>query len=183
MPRTDGLQEAGESQRGDPAVHDRAVTAQIEVPAARDDVWEAWTTEAGARTFFAPACRIDLRPGGAYEMLFDLQADPGLQGGEGNRLLAIQPGMLLSFSWNAPPELPAVRGQRTHVTLRFAARGPQVTHVWLQQDGWGAGGEWDRAFDYFNHAWKQVVLPRLRYRFERGPIDWDQPPELEAAAS
>lgn len=183
MPRTDAVEHPGESHPGHPTTRDRAVTAQVEVPAPLADVWEAWTTEAGARTFFAPACRIDLRPGGAYEMLFNLDAEPGLQGGEGNRLLAIQPGKLLSFSWNAPPELPTVRDQRTHVTVRFAAVGLQITHVWLRHDGWGAGGEWDRALGYFERAWGQVVLPRLRYRFEHSPIDWDHRPELDAAAS
>ncbi len=116
-------------------------------------------------------------------MLFNLDAEPGLQGGEGNCLLAIQPGKMLSFSWNAPPELPTVRDQRTHVTVRFAALGPQVTHVWLRHDGWGVGGEWDQALGYFERAWGQVVLPRLRYRFEHGPIDWDHRPELDGAAS
>ena len=183
MPRSDEDDEAGKAQQTEPAEHERAVTAQIDVPASLDDVWEAWTTVAGARTFFAPASRIDLRPGGAYEMLFNLDAEPGLQGGEGNRLLAIQPGKLLSFSWNAPPELPTVRDQRTHVVLRFAALGSQVTRVSLRHDGWGAGGEWDRAFEYFERAWTQVVLPRLRYRFEHGPIDWDQRLEPNGAAA
>lgn len=183
MPRSDEMDRAGETRRKVPADIERAVIAQIEVPASLDDVWEAWTTEAGASTFFAPACRIVLRPGGAYEMLFNLDAEPGLQGGEGNRLLAIQPGSLLSFSWNAPPELPTVRDQRTHVSLRFAALGPRITQVSLRHDGWGEGGEWDRAFEYFERAWKQVVLPRLRYRFEHGPIDWDHRPDLDAAGS
>jgi uncharacterized protein YndB with AHSA1/START domain len=162
-----------DAQRGE-----RAVIAQVEVPAPLDDVWDAWTTESGVRTFFAPASRIDLRPGGAYEMLFDLAAEQGSQGGEGNRLLAIQPRAMLSFSWNAPPELPMVRGQRTHVCVRFAALGPTRTRVSLRHDGWGEGGEWDQAFQYFERAWSRAVLPRLHYRFEHGPIDWDHVPDL-----
>jgi uncharacterized protein YndB with AHSA1/START domain len=158
---------------------ERVLTAQVEVLAPLEDVWDAWTTESGVRTFFAPACRIDLHPGGAYEMLFNLGAEPGLQGGEGNRLLAIQPRAMLSFSWNAPPELPAVRWQRTHVSVRFASLGPQNTRVSLRHDGWGEGGEWDEAFRYFERAWKCVVLPRLRCRFEHGPIDWNHPPDLQ----
>ena len=183
MPTSEEGEQTDESPLQDPAARDRTVTAQVDVPAPLDDVWEAWTTEPGARTFFAPAGRIDLRPGGAYEMLFNLDAEPGLQGGEGNRLLAIQPGLLLSFSWNAPPELPTVRDQRTHVSVRFSALGPRLTHVALRHDGWGTGGEWARAFEYFERAWRQVVLPRLRYRFEHGPIDWDQRPEPGTAAS
>jgi len=50
--------------------------------------------------------------------------------------------------------------------------------VALVHDGWGEGGEWDAAFAYFERAWPRVVLPRLRYRFEYGPIDWAHPPDL-----
>ena len=39
-------------------------------------------------------------------------------------------------------------------------------------------GEWDQSFDYFTRAWGEVVLPRLKYRFEEGPIDWEVPPLL-----
>ena len=40
----------------------------------------------------------------------------------------------------------------------------------------GEGGEWDKAFAYFVSDWKDVVLPRLRYRFSVGPVDWENPP-------
>lgn len=167
-----------------PDPEERVLCVQLEVPASIEQVWQAWTTEAGARSFFAPDCRIDFRPDGAYEMLFDLEAAPGLQGGEGVRLLAIQPTSMLSFTWNAPPEIPSVRRQRTHVTLRLIALEPQRTRVRLTHDGWGTGEPWDRAFAYFERAWRRVVLPRLRYRFEHGPIDWAHPPtDLQPAAS
>lgn len=163
---------------------ERRLTAQVDVLATLEQVWQAWTTEAGVRTFFAPSCRIELRPGGAYEMLFDLQAEVGLQGGEGVQLLAVEPMTMLSFTWNAPPEIPSVRRQRTHVTVRFAQVDAQRTRVWLCHDGWGTGDDWDRAHDYFERAWRQVVLPRLRHRFEHGPINWDhRPTDLEPASA
>lgn len=156
----------------------RVIHGEVDVPAALEAVWSAWTTEPGARTFFAPKCKIDLRPLGAYEMYFDLAAEPGLQGGEGCCLLAIQPMTMLAFTWNAPPDLPEVRGQYTHVVLRLLALGEQRTRVAMTHDGWGEGGQWDRAFDYFERAWKKVVFPRLAYRFTHGPIDWDHLPDL-----
>jgi hypothetical protein len=64
------------------------------------------------------------------------------------------------------------------VTVFFSALGPDRTRVLLRHDGWGEGGEWDGAFEYFNRAWKRTVLPRLKYRFESGPIDWNSPPDL-----
>lgn len=158
-------------------------SAQVDVPAALQEVWEAWTTEAGERTFFDPAAHNDVRPGGAYEMLFNLEAEPGQQGGEGVMLLAVQPMSMLSFTWNAPPELPVVRRQRTHVTVRFAAIDARTTRVRLSHDGCGHGDEWDRARACFAPAWPRVILPRLRFRLEHGPHDWDQiPVDLQPAA-
>jgi hypothetical protein len=28
-------------------------------------------------------------------------------------------------------------------------------------------------------AWKNIVLPGLQYRFEREPVDWNNPPQPE----
>jgi uncharacterized protein YndB with AHSA1/START domain len=157
---------------------ERAIVAQVTVPAGLDQVWEAWTTEAGARTFFAPGCAIDLRPHGRYEMFFDLDAPPGSRGGEGMIVLAVQPKEMLSFTWNSPPHLSTVRDQLTHVVIRLRELDPANTIVTLIHDGWGTGGEWDASFAYFTQAWKLIVLPRLRYRFAVGPIDWKNPPQL-----
>jgi uncharacterized protein YndB with AHSA1/START domain len=157
---------------------ERTIFGEIAVPAGLGEVWAAWTTEEGVKSFFAPDCRVELEPDGAYEVYFNLDAPAGERGGEGLRVLAVQPKKMFSFTWNAPPTLPEVRGQRTHVILRFYDTGDGSTRVTLRHDGWGEGGQWDEAFDYFQSAWKEVVLPRLRYRFEHGPVDWEDPPEL-----
>jgi uncharacterized protein YndB with AHSA1/START domain len=156
----------------------KTIQYEISVPADIAEVWGTWTTEAGAKSFFAPDCKIDLKPGGAYEMYFNLDAPLGEQGGEGNIILALQLEKMLSFTWNAPTYLPEVRDQRTHVTLFFTEIEPGQTQLNLTHDGWGEGDLWDQAFDYFIQAWGEVVLPRLKYRFEEGPIDWDNPPQL-----
>ena len=62
---------------------EKSIRLEQNVNANIQDVWNAWTTEEGVKSFYAPACNIDLKVGGAYEMLFDLKAEPGLQGGEG----------------------------------------------------------------------------------------------------
>jgi len=144
----------------------REIVAEVVVPAPLPEVWAAWTTEEGVRSFFAPECRIELRPGGAYEMYFDLSAEPGKRGGEEMVVLALQPPVMLSFTWNAPPELPEARSQRTHVVVRLRELAAGETLVTLRHDGWGEGGEWDAAFEYFSRVWGGVVLARLRRRFE-----------------
>lgn len=157
---------------------ERAVTAEIIVDAGAADVWRAWTTAAGIKTFFAPGCNVDLKPMGAYEILFNPGGAAGERGAEGCVLLALQPEKMLAFTWNAPPHLPNVRQQFTSVVVRFKALDANRTHVTLRETGWGEGEEWDAAFNYFSKAWQGVVFARLKHRFEHGPIDWANPPKF-----
>jgi uncharacterized protein YndB with AHSA1/START domain len=145
----------------------RAIVGDVTVPASVDEVWDAWTTEDGIKSFFAPDCNVELRVDGPYEIFFDPQAAPGQRGGEGMRILALQPKRMLSFTWNAPPHMPNVRRQRTHVMLTFTGDGFGRTRLTLRHDGWGEGKEWDEAFAYFERAWLQIVLPNLMSRFEK----------------
>lgn len=147
------------------------LSALIQAPLS--DVWQAWTTEDGARTFFAPECRIEYRVGGAYEMYFDLNAPAGQRGGEGCQILALEELSLLSFTWNAPPEFPSVRFQRTHVMVYFTSMEKNQTGITLIHDGWGKGEDWQKTREYFVHAWGKVVIPRLKTRFTSGPILWN----------
>ncbi|MGD2144340.1 MAG: SRPBCC domain-containing protein [Anaerolineae bacterium] len=155
---------------------ERAIRAEVIVDATVDEVWDAWTTEAGIRSFFAPACNVELRVGGPYEILFNPDAPPGERGAEGMRVLAFQPKKMLAFTWNAPPHLSEVRGQLTHVLIRLQQCEKGRTLVTLTHSGWGEGGQWDEAFEYFERAWGHIVLPRLRHRFAEGPVDWGNPP-------
>jgi uncharacterized protein YndB with AHSA1/START domain len=144
---------------------DRRIIFPVEVAAPVDSVWAAWTTEAGVKSFFTPNCKVESRVDGAYEMYFAPDAPEGLRGGEGNKILAMQPGKLFSFTWNSPPTLPEARKQRTHVDIRFQSLGEKKTQITLIHGGWGDGGEWDKAFEYFSKAWGQMVLPSLQKRF------------------
>ena len=93
--------------------------------------------------------------------------------------MAIQTNSVLSITWNAPPHLPDVRNQRTHVCIRFEQLMENKTKVTPHHDGWGISGQWEEAFEYFKIAWGKVVLPRLKYRFEVGPVDWNNPPKFD----
>jgi len=159
---------------------DRIIQGEVTVEASVDDVWDAWTTEEGVISFFAPGCNLELRVGGLYEILFDPDAKPGQRGAEGMTIMAIQPKSMLAFTWNAPPHLADVRGQLTHVVVRLGELAENRTLVSVTHDGWGEGGQWDQAFEYFQSAWLDVVLPRLEFRFVSGPVDWENPPQFRS---
>ena len=151
---------------------ERVLEGQAVVPAAIHEVWNAWTTDQGVRSFFGPGSNVQLRVDGPYEIFFMPDAEPGMKGGDGMKVLAFQEPVMLSVTWNAPPSLPQARKQRTHVTIRLGEIDGATTRVTIHHDGWGDGGEWDKAFEYFDSAWNDVVLPRLVRRFVEGPVDW-----------
>jgi uncharacterized protein YndB with AHSA1/START domain len=117
---------------------------------------------------------VELAVGGDYEMYFDPKQPEGLRGSEGCKILSFVPGEMLSFTWNAPPSIPEVRGQHTWVVLTFHALETKKTQVSLIHLGWQVGEEWQKALQYFDRAW-EVVLGRLHYRFQKGPINWKSP--------
>jgi len=152
---------------------DKRIEKEVVVKATLAEVWHAWTTEEGVRTFFAPAAKVELRIGGAYEMYFVPDAPAGQRGGEGLKVLSYLPMEMLSFDWSFPPSIPSLRdaGARTWVVVTFAAAGPGQVRVRLTHLGWREGEDWERGYAYFQHAW-DTVLARLERRFASGPIDW-----------
>jgi uncharacterized protein YndB with AHSA1/START domain len=155
---------------------DRVLRTELTIAAPVADVWKAWTTDEGIATFFAPKGHVDLRVDGTYDVWFNPAGKPGERGAEGMRIVGVEPMRRFAFTWNAPPTIPAIRGQRTVVVLEFEPAGEKQTKLRFSEIGWGNGSEWDRAYEYFDHAWGSVVLPRLVHRFAHGPIDWNAPP-------
>ena len=152
---------------------ERAIDKEIVVAATLDEAWDAWTTRDGIVSFFAPEAVVEPRVGGAFHIHIDPTAPPGSKGADDMRFLAVQPKKMISFDWNAPPSLPQVRAQRTFVVVRFEPVGERQTRVSLHHTGWGDGGEWDKAYAYFDRAWGSV-LANLKKRFDSGPIDWTE---------
>ncbi len=152
---------------------ERAISKEAIVDAPIAEVWKRWTTRAGIESFFAPEAEIDARVGGAFHIHIDPLAKPGNKGADDMRFMALQEPTMLSFDWNAPPSTPEVRKQRTFVIVRLASVDSNKTRVSLHHTGWGDGGEWDKAFAYFDSAWNGV-LANLQQSFSKGPVDWSE---------
>jgi len=149
----------------------KTLRKEIVVPATLSDVWKAWTTTHGVKTFFSSEAKVELAVGGPYEIYFNLDAPYGSRGSEDCKVLSYLPMEMLSFEWNAPPEFGDLRGKHTTVVLQFDEIGPGQVKVKLSQLGWGKGEEWNKLYEYFDKAWSSV-LGNLKKRFAAGPIDW-----------
>lgn len=135
---------------------DRIIVSSVEVEASPAQIWDLWTTEEGL-TFFAPASRIDLRPGGTYEVYFLPDAPEGQRGSEGTTVLGFQENRMLSITWAMPPYMPEVRPHLTPLTIEIVPVSDTVTSVTITHTGWGEGGEWDEAYAYFQQNWPLVL--------------------------
>jgi uncharacterized protein YndB with AHSA1/START domain len=158
-------------------VKEKLINLYIRINAPLDSVWSRWSSPKGITKFFAPACNYELKTFGKLDILFAPQAPAGQRGAEDNRMLAVEEKKMVSFTWDAPPQYPAIRSQRTVVTVRFYPTSAKETLVTLTQAGWGQGSEWDTVLNYFHGAWAGFVLPNLKYSLEVGPINWTDFPK------
>lgn len=136
---------------------DLIIVRTASVAATRDAAWRAWGERDELVRWFARDAKIELRPGGPYEMYFLLDEPPGRRGGEGNTVTHFAPGRVLSFTWNAPPQFGPLREVRTHVVLTFVDRAGGGTDVTLTHYGFGPGEDWAKVHAYFEAAWTRVM--------------------------
>lgn len=163
---------AGTSEAVPPAPVKKAVI----VAAAPADAWAAWTTTEGAKTFLAPAARIDAVAGGPYEVYFDPSAPPGARGCEGCTVVSADPPRKLVVTWSFPPSFPELRsaGALSRVTVELIPGSVEgSTLVTLLHDGFPQGESGEQARATFEKAW-DGVLARLQQRFRHGPVDWSR---------
>jgi uncharacterized protein YndB with AHSA1/START domain len=133
---------------------DRILRKEVEVHAPIEQVWRSWTTREGVTGWFGEDARIDLRPGGRYEIYFSKDEPPATKG---CTVLSFIPHEMFSFTWNFPPTLPELRDEKTWIVLRFTPTSPGWTRVELSELGWKSGGRWGEGYEYFDRAWTHVM--------------------------
>ncbi|GJM44770.1 MAG: hypothetical protein DHS20C21_16120 [Gemmatimonadota bacterium] len=129
-----------------------------------EDVYRAWTNGEAFAAAYEPdrkalRANIDLAIGGRYEWLWD-----GETGSNGCQVLSFIPNRMVSFSWNAPPEQPDSRAQRTWVVVEFSPT-DDGTHCRLTHLGFGEAEHWAETREYFANAWP-YVLEQFRKNLE-----------------
>jgi uncharacterized protein YndB with AHSA1/START domain len=156
---------AGDTKVFKDSVPHKSLKLEVVVPASQEAVWQAFSTSEGLSTWLTPSAVVDLRKGGEWTAHF-----PGGKTG-GGTILTFVPKQEMVMSALAPERFPTVRAERTTATFRFLPQGPGSTLVQLEQTGWKAGEEWEKAYDYLATGNAQL-LDTLRRRFVDGPLDW-----------
>ncbi len=110
---------------------------EMELHSQIDRIWEQITTMEGITSFFSPMANIDFRVDGLFEILFAPSALIGERGAEGMRILVIDKPHLFGFTWNSPPSMPNLRGQRTAIFIYLVSISDTTTKLTFINSGYG----------------------------------------------
>lgn len=152
----------------------RVLQQSIEVPAAPDAVWAAFTTSDGFRSWAAPVAAIDLRLGGFIEASYDPASPIGAPANIRNEIVAFAPPRMLAIrNRQAPPGAPfdVAAFQRLHTVILLEPAGANRTQVTIAMPEIGSGDAFEGVHRHFarGNGW---TLQQLHKRFTTGPVDW-----------
>lgn len=140
-------------------ITDKQIKKSKLINVSLEAAWWKWTTHEGLLTFFGRDNKIELRPGGAFEIYFLLDNPYGTRGSENCKVLSFLPKQMFSFSWNSPPQFKEVREpcHYTWVVINFKEISKEQTQIDLFHLGWPDDKRWEPVYDYFNAAWDSVM--------------------------
>jgi len=109
--------------------------------------------------WLADSAEVEPKVGGKFHLIWAQTPDPN-HGTQGCKITVYEPDRLLAFQWRGPDRFDDSMNKAdplTHVTVSFhaceAAAGKSCTEVHLVHTGWGHGADWDKAREFFEHAW------------------------------
>lgn len=129
-----------------------------------EDIYKLWTTVEGVKCFLAGDAKIEMKPGGPYELVFNPAKDPegAEEGTKGARVLNFVPGKELTVEWVMPAFARELNTAplATWVDITLAPDAPGLTRMRLTHKGFGRGPEWDRAYAFYRgsaNMWRKTV--------------------------
>jgi uncharacterized protein YndB with AHSA1/START domain len=153
---------------------ERVMELSIDVPAGAGEVWDAWATAEGFKSWAVPFAVIDFRVGGSIESAYNPAAKPGDPDNIRNEIVAALPmRMFVLRNVQAPAKLPfdAATFQKTQTVVTLTPLGEKSTRVTVANSGYESGSAWDGVYHFFREG-NAYSLSELRKRFVTGPTDW-----------
>ncbi len=144
----------------------RLLEFNFEVNSTIEEVYKVLISVEKTKQYFSPNLNIEFKVNGLYEILFNMDAPEGERGSENMKILSMIKNEILSYTWNNPPHFKSIRNQLTVVNISLKKISEKKTNIVFVNSGYGENGEWLESITYFERAWGQIVLPRLKYVIE-----------------
>lgn len=144
------------------------IVSEVIINASQKEVWRAWTTAEGLKSWLAPLAEIDLRIDGLMRTNYNASGQLGDAGTIENRILVFEPDKLLAIKVaKAPKTFPfpnAVQSMWTIIYLSEATNGQ--THVRAVGLGFTDSPESARMREFFQKG-NDYTLEELRKHFAK----------------
>jgi uncharacterized protein YndB with AHSA1/START domain len=149
---------------------DRVIRLAVEVAAPTNEVWRAFTTAEGWKSFAVAFANVDMQVGGIIETSYNSQAKLGDPDNIRNEIVAYVPGRMLAIRCVQAPRKfehkPEFFATSTVLELMPVAKGRSL--VLATAVGYRPGAAYDDLFGKFRWG-NAYTLEKLRLRFEPKP--------------
>jgi len=153
----------------------RVLQHSLVVPASIREIWDAFTTTEGIKTWAVPVASVDFRIGGIWESSYNRNGSIGAPGNIKNRYLSYLPMRMISFqAINAPPtfQYPEVLSEIFSV-IELEELGARSVRVTASMVGFRNSEAHDAVYQFFDSG-NASTLRNLYQRFTNGPTDWNR---------
>ena len=151
----------------------RVLRHTMVIPASQGEVWDAFTTTEGVRSWAVPVAHIDFRVGGIWESSYGKDAKIGAPGNIQNKFLSYIPMRMLSMqAINAPPTFshPEVL-KDVFTVLEIEVLSENSVRVTSSMVGYRNNEAHNNVYNFFERGNAQS-LQSLYDRFTKGPRKW-----------
>lgn len=152
----------------------RVQQLRVDIDAPVAQVWAAFATSDGFRTWAAPVAQVDLRNDGMIEASYSMRARIGDADNIRNLIVAYVPERLMVLqNVNAPANAPFDRElfKTIRTVIEFQDLGNGRTRIIQTGVGYGDGAAYENLYTHF-HSGNAQAFQMLAQRFITGPIDW-----------
>lgn len=88
---------------------EKQIEFEFKVDASPKEIYNAWTTTEGIKSFFATDGKVELKMFGDYHIYFFPDAPEGSRSAEDEKIIGYEENKMISFTWGFPPMLPELR--------------------------------------------------------------------------
>jgi uncharacterized protein YndB with AHSA1/START domain len=150
------------------AITQESITAEAVIDAPIGQVWNAWATSVGLRSWLAPHADIDAQIGGLMRANYDAKGSLGDSGTIENRVLSLEPERMLSIQVSRAPESFPFKARvgEMWTVLYFSAVADEKTKLRIVGLGFKPDREAQEMRDFFKRG-NEFTLTQLQEHFAK----------------
>jgi len=147
---------------------DRVIRLSAQVAASPDEIWRAFTTAEGWKSFAVAFAQVDMRVGGIIETSYNPKAQAGDTNNIKNEIVAYVPGRMMAIRCVQTPQDFKHKQEffATSTVFEIVPGAKGTTRVLLTAVGYRPGEAYDDLYKKFRWG-DAYTLEKLRARFDK----------------